>query len=194
MCPAVLISLLYGEQDLPAATTTLGAARALAAVHEARQRCGLTVLGSMQHCASGTLLTCTDTAEALEVDLWLKLTSTWGGKRKKYPPHLNLLWGRQGLTKEHVFCFTHGAGPRFTCEYMRKWGSINSPFKERTTKIIAFWWSKGSLSWNSRYSSVTLLMKGTDSMSFGKLGSACSLALPSSQLAIYGISLISQQN
>lgn len=66
-----------------------------------------------------------------------KLVGTWGGKQKRYPSHLNYLWG---LLKWHVvFCFTHGEAPRFTAKYMRKRGLTNPAFKEITAKIIAFW-------------------------------------------------------
>lgn len=101
---------------------------------------------------------------------------------------------RDLLKGDSVFCFTHGAPPQFTSEYMRKWGLTNLPLKDITAKIIAFWWSRGYLLWNGRYPSVTLLMKGTARQSFERLRSAHLLPLSSILSAIYGISLISQQN
>ena len=151
----------------------------------------------------GTSLTCTwhsrDTGTGSsrktceeELGLWEKLVEVSG----KCSPEICTVSGDSGgLLKGHiVFCFTHGAAPRYASECMRKWGLTNPPFKVKTAQILSFWWSKGYLSWNSRYSSVTLLMKGTACTSFGRLGSDHSLTLSSSLLAIYGISLISQKN
>lgn len=114
---------------------------------------------------------------------------------KSTPRVWTISGGCRGLLKGHsVFCFTHGAPPQFTSEYMKKWGLTNLPLKDITAKIIAFWWSRGYLLWNGRYPSVTLLMKGTARQSFETLRSAHLLPLSSILLAIYGISLISQQN
>lgn len=100
------------------------------------------------------------------------------GRREKYFSCLNHLWG---LLKGHsVFCFTHGAPPRPTSDYMRKWGLTNLPLKDITAKIIVLWWSKGYLFWNGSYPSVALLMKGTASQSFERLRSAHSLPLKQS--------------